>query len=143
MKKFIVAATIAATATIPFASSASADKPTTFTDNPPTFTEPDPCDPSKVMETTLTIELSKHEGHRNNFVFTGKLTAETSNGYVGSGPLREVGGSQFFSFTQRIMVTNPDTGQRYLVRSHFIGNPNGVIVDYFDIVCLRGFVSPD
>jgi len=143
IRRLFAITAIAATASVGLIGSpASADKPITFTDTP-SFNEPDPCNPSVGMTTNLTVEVSLHEGHRNNDVVTGKIIAETSNGYVGRGRFTDVGGAQFFSSTQRVMVTNPDTGQRYIVKIHANGNPNGIIVDNFDIVCLRGFVAQD
>ena len=139
--RLVAVAAISATASVSLIGSpASADKPVTVTPPPVSFTEPDPCDPNKTMTTTLNLSLSVHQ-HQNNYVVAGKVSAETTAGYSGTGRFTEVGGAKL-NFTQRVIATNPDTEQRYIVKARARGeSPTDLVVDSVELTCLRGFIG--
>ena len=106
------------------AAPAHADRPEpfAFTDS---FTEPDPCNPAKMMTTTLSVEGTVHE-HRNNVVERLVIHASTSNGYSGTGHLTLVETPRTLTISQQVMVSNPETGHRYKVGGVLVATPKGV-----------------
>lgn len=114
---------------------ASADEPFVFTDATQ-FTEPDPCDPTSDQTTSLELEVSLHS-HRNNQVINVVIDATTSSGFSGSGHQTVVAGPRTYNETTQVVLTNPDTSERYKVNGHLTARADGVVVDDFSITCLR------
>lgn len=127
-------AAAAALALFSIATPAMADAPEPFSASVQ-FVEPDPCDPTELMTTTLQLDGTFHD-HPRNVVDIAKITATTSNGYSGSGPQVFVGAAHFFRLTQQVIATNPETNDRYKVTAITVGNPEGIVVDRFSIRCL-------
>jgi hypothetical protein len=135
--RLVLPALVIAAAAVGFAAApARADRPATFTDTA-TFEEPNPCNLAETQTTTLVFDVSEHT-HRNNMVTNVAMSASTSNGFSGTGHETHVFGPKIVRFSQPVMVSNPDTGERYRVGGVLVMKPDGVVVDKYAITCLHG-----
>jgi hypothetical protein len=101
-----------------------------------TFEDLDPCDPPNPDIVTLAWNVEIHQ-HENNTVFIFDTTVNTANGYVGDGHETTVLTNNNEVVTYNIVVTHPDTGDKYTVKGNIKVVQGDVQVDNFTLTCVK------
>lgn len=119
------------------AAPAAADPPTVFGPFEFSFDGVDPCT-GEDHEGTLSFTVYSHEDHANNLVGRVETTGTTDSGYV------LVGGYNHFQDNENVVTTglkevwrNPDTGAMMQTTERFRIAGNSMIVDTFEVRCVR------
>ena len=100
-----------------------------------TFDNPNPCDEPNTHEVTLVFNVGVYE-HRNNTVWVTDSTITTDDGFAGTGHETSVFNRNTVARTFNFMATQPETGEKLMVKGHMTIVDDEVRVDRFTLRCV-------